>query len=39
MHSFITLTHYKASHDRGRKWHQFVTWKGPPHICKEKKKH
>jgi len=25
MHSSITLTHYKASHDRGRKRYQSVT--------------
>ena len=33
---FFTLTHYTASHDRGRKRHQYVAGKGQPHTCKEK---
>ena len=36
MHSFITLTHYNASHDHGRKRPQYVAGKGLPHTCKEK---
>jgi len=34
---FFTLTHYNASHDRGRKMHQSVVGKWQPHTCKEKK--
>ena len=33
---FITLTHYNASHDHGRKRPQYVAGKGPSHTCKEK---
>ena len=35
---FFTLTHYNASHDRGRKLHQSVTGKGQPitHMQREK---
>ena len=38
MHSFFTLTHYNATHEGGRKGHQYVPGKGQPHTCKEKNK-
>ena len=36
MHSFITLTHYNASQEGGRKRPPYVMGKGQPQTCKEK---